>query len=194
MDSSQTGIIEDNQWHAYEPSTHQDDALTRAVQTAFDQGYAKGKADTEKTLEIDVLKKQTEAQQQSNKLLAELIDRITLEKIAFTKELQDTCTTIIRKILENQIKTTILHDEEKMMVAINDVFSQLLPNEKITLFLNASQHNKISAILTEAHITVKVDNTLADTDFYIHQGAASINGRLSERLDIALSPLLDKTK
>lgn len=194
MDSSQTGIIEDNQWHAYEPSTHQDDALTQAVQTAFDQGYAKGKADTEKTLEIDVLKKQTEAQQQSNKLLAELIDRITLEKIAFTKELQDTCTTIIRKVLENQIKTTILHDEEKMMIAINDAFSQLLPNEKITLFLNASQYNKISTTLTEAHITVKVDNTLADADFYIHQGAASIDGRLSERLDAALSPLLDKTK
>ena len=168
MQHVQEGIIEDKAWDAYHPSPHQDEAITKATKIAYEKGYEQGKSDTEKALnatQLDALKQQENTQNTTNDLLASLINKIDAEKLKFSSALQDTCIAIIKKILENQIKTALFSDEQKIMVAIKDAFSQLLPNEKTTIYLNHALYEKIAHALSESHITVEADNSLEDTDF-----------------------------
>ena len=155
-------------------------------QKHFDEGYQKGKLETEEKLnaEIESLKQQnSDTLKKQSDLLSEIADKISQETLKFTTEFDETIKDIILKISQAVIQAELTLAPEKIKHAISDALLEVRNVKDIKLFIHPDNAPLLADMMKEKNIVLSTDSNLGMQDFYITNEFSRIEGGLVERIN-----------
>lgn len=189
MDSN---AVKDNlnkdDWHSFQPVNLKSE-VENSYDLGFKEGYEKAKVIETEKLNNKITIFEDEINNlliKQNNLIETLTNRISDETITIRSEIFGLCQTIISKILTHELKKQYTLDPKLIEKILHDIIHDFLDDAAAEIYINENSFKLIEKSFQKSNLTLKIDNTLSDGDFYIKQGDSFIDGTLASRIDQAL--------